>query len=91
MTLTRASNLALAVLLLSVFFVAPALAQGADPFTAGTTWFIGGPARGIAMFAVAAAAVLLWFFMGSLRIAGLVLGGGLIIANAATIVGFMGF
>jgi hypothetical protein len=91
MTIKRASNLALAALLLSAFFVHPVLAQGGDPFLQGVTWFIGGPARGIAMFAVAAAAVLVWFFMGSLRIAGFVLGGGLILANARTIVGWMGF
>lgn len=68
-----------------------AAAQGGDPFSAGVQWFIGGPARGVAMFAVAAVAVMLWFLMRSLTIPGLVLGGGLILANAQTIVGWMGF
>jgi hypothetical protein len=54
-------------------------------------WFVSGPARGVAMLSVAAAAVLVWFLMGSLRLAGFVLGGGLILANAQTIVGWMGF
>lgn len=82
-----AASLAAAVLLLP----AVAAAQGYDPFTAGANWFISGPARGVAMFAVVAVAVMLWFFMRSLTIPGLVLGGGLIMANASTIVGWMGF
>lgn len=89
MTTNRATKLTLALLALSFFLASPALAQ--DAFQSGVTWFIGGPARSIAMFAVAALAVALWFFMGSLRIAGLVLGGGLILANADTIVSWMGF
>ncbi|NKE48553.1 hypothetical protein HB662_27545 [Roseomonas frigidaquae] len=64
---------------------------GADPFSTGVQWFVSGPARGVAMLSVAAAAVLVWFLMGSLRLAGFVLGGGLILANAQTIVGWMGF
>lgn len=68
-----------------------AFAQSGDPFSSGVDWFIGGPARGVAMLSVAAGAVLLWFLSGSLRIAGMVLGGGLILANADTIVGWMGF
>ena len=73
------------------FLPCVASAQGGDPFSAGVQWFIGGPARGVAMFAVAAVAVMLWFLMRSLAIPGLVLGGGLILANAQTIVGWMGF
>ena len=68
-----------------------AAAQGADPFSQGVNWFIGGPARGVAMFAVAAVAVALWFLARSPVLAGCVLAGGLVLANAQAIVGFMGF
>jgi hypothetical protein len=68
-----------------------ALAQGSDPFTTGTTWFVSGPARGIAMLAVAAVAVALFFLRFSLMFIGCVLAGGLLLANISTIVGFMGF
>lgn len=80
----------------AAFLLLPSLAWaqaggGADPFSTGVQWFVSGPARGVAMLSVAAAAVLVWFLMGSLRLAGFVLGGGLILANAQTIVGWMGF
>ena len=54
-------------------------------------WFIGGPARGVAMLAIACVAVLAWVFTASLRVVGFVLGGGLVLANIDTIVGWMGF
>ncbi len=66
-------------------------AGGDDPFTQGVKWFTGGPAKGVAMLGVVAIAVALWFFAGSLRLAGMVLGGALIIANIDTIVGWFGF
>jgi hypothetical protein len=68
----------------------PAFAQ-ADPFTQGVNWFSTGPARGVAMLAVAGVAVAAWMFSASLRIVGLVLAGGLALGNLATIVGWMGF
>lgn len=83
-----AAALALAALVMLPSF---ASAQGADPFEQGVNWFASGPARGVAMLGVAAVAVFLWFFMGSLRVAGSVLAGGLILANLPTIVGWMGF
>lgn len=67
-----------------------ASAQG-DPFSAGAQWFVGGPARGVAMVAVLALGVAMWVFRASLGILGMVLGGGLVIANAAVAVGWMGF
>ncbi|TPG52466.1 hypothetical protein EAH89_18040 [Roseomonas nepalensis] len=86
-------HLPLAVLTLVGFAALPdlALAQGADPFTTGTTWFISGPARGIAMLAVAAIAVALFFLRFSLMFIGCVLAGGLLLANITTIIGFLGF
>jgi len=68
-----------------------ALAQSQDPFTTGTTWFISGPARGVAMLAVAAIAVALFFLRFSLMFIGCVLAGGLLLANISTVVGFLGF
>ncbi|NOG73585.1 hypothetical protein [Roseicella sp. DB1501] len=71
-----------------------ALAQaggGGDPFSQAVTWFVSGPARGVAMLAVACVAVLAWVFTASLRVVGFVLGGGLVLANVNTIVGWMGF
>ena len=50
-----------------------------------------GHARGVAMLAVIAIAVAMWMLRASLGLAALVLGGGLIAANATTIVGWMGF
>lgn len=75
---------------LTLATIAPALAQ-ADPFTTGVNWFTTGPARGVAMLAVAGVAVAAWMFSASLRIVGLVLAGGLVLANIQTIVGWMGF
>ena len=87
---TASAFVAAALLLLPSLAWAQA-GGGADPFSTGVQWFVSGPARGVAMLSVAAAAVLVWFLMGSLRLAGFVLGGGLILANAQTIVGWMGF
>jgi hypothetical protein len=87
---TATAVMAAALLLLPSLAWAQA-GGGADPFSTGVQWFVSGPARGVAMLSVAAAAVLVWFLMGSLRLAGFVLGGGLILANAQTIVGWMGF
>ena len=90
---TTAAVLAVAatVLLLLPSLALAQVGGSADPFSTGVQWFISGPARGVAMLSVAAAAVLVWFLMGSLRLAGFVLGGGLILANVQTIVGWMGF
>jgi type IV secretory pathway VirB2 component (pilin) len=90
-SLATASALAAAALLLLPSLAWAQAGGGADPFSTGVQWFVSGPARGVAMLSVAAAAVLVWFLMGSLRLAGFVLGGGLILANAQTIVGWMGF
>ncbi len=68
----------------------PAFAAS-DPFTEAVNWFVGGPARGVAMLAIACVAVLAWVFTASLRVVGFVLGGGLVLANIDTIVGWMGF
>lgn len=68
-----------------------AQAAGGDPFTEAVNWFVGGPARGVAMLAIACVAVLAWVFTASLRAVGFVLGGGLVLANIDTIVGWMGF
>ena len=68
-----------------------AQATGSDPFTQAVNWFVGGPARGVAMLAIACVAVLAWVFTASLRVVGFVLGGGLVLANIDTIVGWMGF
>ena len=43
------------------------------------------------MLAIACVAVLAWVFTASLRVVGFVLGGGLVLANIDTIVGWMGF
>lgn len=88
---TTAAALATAAILLLPALAFAQAGGGADPFSTGVQWFVSGPARGVAMLSVAAAAVLVWFLMGSLRLAGFVLGGGLILANAQTIVGWMGF
>jgi len=88
---SAATALAAVVLVLLPTLASAQMGGGADPFSTGVQWFVSGPARGIAMLSVAAAAVLVWFLMGSLRLAGFVLGGGLILANAQTIVGWMGF
>lgn len=93
---TRTLTLASAGLLMAVALLSPdtALAQaggGGDPFSAAVNWFVGGPARGVAMLAVACVAVLAWIFTASLRVVGFVLGGGLVLANVNTIVGWMGF
>jgi len=69
----------------------PSQAAGSDPFTQAVNWFVGGPARGVAMLAIACVAVLAWVFTASLRVVGFVLGGGLVLANIDTIVGWMGF
>lgn len=90
-SLATASALTAAALLLLPSLAWAQAGGGADPFSTGVQWFVSGPARGVAMLSVAAAAVLVWFLMGSLRLAGFVLGGGLILANAQTIVGWMGF
>lgn len=90
-SLATASAVAAAALLLLPSQAWAQAGGGADPFSTGVQWFVSGPARGVAMLSVAAAAVLVWFLMGSLRLAGFVLGGGLILANAQTIVGWMGF
>ncbi|NGM23996.1 hypothetical protein G3576_28575 [Roseomonas stagni] len=90
-SLATASAVAAAALLLLPSLAWAQAGGGADPFSTGVQWFVSGPARGVAMLSVAAAAVLVWFLMGSLRLAGFVLGGGLILANAQTIVGWMGF
>jgi hypothetical protein len=66
-------------------------AMAQDAFSQGVTWFIGGPARGVAMLAVAAIAVGAWMLTASLRIVSLVLGGGVALANVDTVVGWMGF
>mgnify|MGYP002779885025 CR=1 FL=1 len=68
----------------------PASAQ-ANAFEAGANWFIGSIARGVAMVAVVVLGIAAWFLSASLRMVGLVVGGGLIIANVDTIVGWMGF
>jgi type IV secretory pathway VirB2 component (pilin) len=94
MTIDRGVAVA-AVLLASCLMLFPDLAVaqtgGSDAFSQAVTWFTGGPARGVASLAVAAVAVMLWLFMGSLRVAGMVLAGGLLLANISTIVGWMGF
>lgn len=90
-SLPAAAALAAAALLLLPSLALAQVGGGADPFSTGVQWFVSGPARGVAMLSVAAAAVLVWFLMGSLRLAGFVLGGGLILANAQTIVSWMGF
>lgn len=86
----RTAVLGALVAALTLAAIAPALAQ-ADPFTTGVNWFTTGPARGVAMLAVAGVAVAAWMFSASLRIVGLVLAGGLVLANIQTIVGWMGF
>jgi type IV secretory pathway VirB2 component (pilin) len=88
---TNAAALAAAAVLLLPALAFAQAGGGGDPFSSGVQWFVSGPARGVAMLSVAAAAVLVWFLMGSLRLAGFVLGGGLILANVQTIVGWMGF
>ena len=85
-----AAAMAVAVLLLPDLALAQA-GGGGDPFSAAVQWFVGGPARGVAMLAVACVAVLAWIFTASLRVVGFVLGGGLVLANVDTIVGWMGF
>jgi type IV secretory pathway VirB2 component (pilin) len=85
-----AAALTVAVLLLPDLAFAQA-GGGGDPFSAAVQWFVGGPARGVAMLAVACVAVLAWIFTASLRVVGFVLGGGLVLANVQTIVGWMGF
>jgi len=90
MTTTRLLLLAGAVLAVSLLLPDLALAAS-DPFESGVKWFVGGPARGVAMLAVACIAVMAWIFSASLRVVGFVLGGGLVLANVDTIVGWMGF
>ena len=83
---------AVAGLLLCCTLLWPDAAWAAsDPFTEAVNWFVAGPARGVAMLAVACVAVLAWVFTASLRVVGFVLGGGLVLANIDTIVGWMGF
>jgi type IV secretory pathway VirB2 component (pilin) len=88
-------TLAVAGLLLCCVLLWPDLAfaqaAGSDPFTQAVNWFVAGPARGVAMLAIACVAVLAWVFTASLRVVGFVLGGGLVLANIDTIVGWMGF
>lgn len=82
--------LALGLFALPLLLMAdPAMAQ--DAFSEGVNWFIGGPARGIAMLAVAVIAVAAWMLTSSLRMVGMVLGGGVLLANVDTVVGWMGF
>jgi type IV secretory pathway VirB2 component (pilin) len=86
-----ASNLLGFILALGVLVILPdlAFAQG-DPFTEGASWFQGSIARGVAMVAVMGLGVALWIFRASLGLVGMVLGGGVVVANAAIIVGWMG-
>ena len=92
---TTGRTLAVAGLLLCCALLWPDLAfaqaAGSDPFIQAVNWFVGGPARGVAMLAIACVAVLAWVFTASLRVVGFVLGGGLVLANIDTIVGWMGF
>ncbi|WP_141563224.1 hypothetical protein [Teichococcus rhizosphaerae] len=67
-----------------------ALAQGGDPFTLGVEWARSTWIRGLAMAAVGLIGVMLflWQFRGAAILC--VLGGGLVVANLETIVGWMG-
>ncbi|HWX49633.1 MAG TPA: hypothetical protein VNZ61_16410 [Roseomonas sp.] len=67
-----------------------ALAQGGDPFTMGVEWARSTWIRGLAMAAVGLVGVMLflWQFRGAAILC--VLGGGLVVANLETIVGWMG-
>jgi len=82
--------LAIAVLAAIVAAIPDMAFAQADPFTAGVQWFRAGPARGVAMFAVAAVAVMAWLFTASIRVVGFVVAGGLLLGNLDTIVGWMG-
>lgn len=88
-SMSRATTLALAALSL-VLVADPAFAQ-ANVFEEGANWFINDVARGVAMFAVVILGIAAWFFTASLRMVGMIVAGGLIIANVDTIVGWMGF
>lgn len=78
------------VLLAGVLLPTLALAQGGDPFTMGVEWARSTWIRGLAMAAVGLVGVMLflWQFRGAAILC--VLGGGLVVANLETIVGWMG-
>lgn len=80
-----------AIAVLSIIVAAgPALAQ-MNAFEEGANWIINDVARGIAMVGVVVVGIAAWFLTASLRMVGFVIGGGLVIANVDTIVGWMGF